>query len=384
VKHDPSATSPTPPTVSSISRVVRGRLSGYAVAVVLGGFALALGSRLPTHVGLKVPFIAINSLFIVLSAWLGGVWPGLVCTALCVLGAAQWLEPAGSLRVQDPAEVVGLAIFTTVGVGLSVICEQLRRARKSAERAAELERHARRIRDDVMAVVAHDLANPLVAIDANAALLEREDRDGSDVLRRRATTLHRSVRRIRRMLLDLLDTATLETGDVSIAPSPQPPAGLLSEAADLYREEAEGCSVQIVLDAPGEAPAVMADHDRVLQVLSHLTGRALRLTPPGGQLRLSAKPQDHHVRFAVNDAGHEARPKEEDHRSGVSDRVFRAPGSAESGRGAVRLSLAKAIVEAHGGQVEGPTQDTPGGAFSFTLPLAGPYASASAPGDTGC
>jgi signal transduction histidine kinase len=334
----------------------------YLLAVALGTLAVALGHWTPMLMELKVPLLAAASLFVGICAWLGGLGPGLVCTALCVLSAAEWLEPNRSLRVARTAEVLGLLIFTIVGVGLSVICEQLHRAQRAAYRAAELEHGARRLRDEVITLVARDLANPLVTIDANAELIEADSAGDPlhAVLSKRASILRRSVARIRRMLLDLLDIAALETGEVSVSPTPQPSSTLLDEAADLYHEDADAKSVSIVLSAPDHAPCVWADHDRILQVLSHLTARALRATPPGGHLQLSVEPHDTFARFALREIGRDERPE-------VALRFFHALQTQDDGR--VRMALVEAIVKAHGGEMTVPTTHSieP---LSFTLPLA--------------
>jgi signal transduction histidine kinase len=352
--------------IASANATPAARAWPYLLAVCFGALSLALARWAPPVTELKVPLLAAESLFIGISAWIGGLGPGLVCTALSVLSVAAWLEPHGSLRLQHPTEVVGLAIFATVGVGLSVICEQLRRARMAAFRTAELEQGARRLRDEVIEIVARDLANPLVAIDASAELIESESAGAPEcdvlhgILSKRASTLRRSVARMRRMLLDLLDVAALETGEVYVTPAPLAASTLLDETADLYREEAEAKSVGIVLNAPPDGPRVWADHDRILQVLSHLTSRALKAAAPGGHLLLSVEPYETFARFGLREVGQDERPE-------VALRFFHALRGQDDGR--VRLSLAEAIVKAHGGEISVPTAHSieP---LAFTLPLA--------------
>jgi signal transduction histidine kinase len=335
-------------------------VSSYALAVGLGVVALAIGHWTPTRPDLTVLFLAVESIFVALSAWRGGLGPGIVCTALCLVSTAEWLEPARSLSVEHPAELVGLFLFVPVGVALSVICEQLRRTRAHAQRAAELEHAARRLRDEVIGMVTRDLSHPLVAIEVNAELIERDARaDGRDLLKKRTKILHRSVARMRRLLLDLLDAANLETGDVVIHPSPVASGQLLGEAAELCRDEAEARKVRIVLDTPADAPRVRADRDRILQVLSQLVTRAVKVLPVGGQLLLSVEAHATHARFTVCES---ARAESER----VSERFFHAMNDDEGG---ARLSLAAAIVRAHGGEVCRPSV-RPAEPLSFTLPIA--------------
>jgi signal transduction histidine kinase len=345
----------------------RGPLRRYAVAVGLGGLAILLGCLVSPYWHLRVPLTALSGLFVVLAAWLGGIGPGVVCTVLVVLGVEAWLLRQGTLSVGSQA--VALVVLGSVGVGLSVICDQLLRARRGAERAADLERRSRRIRDRIIGIVAHDLANPLVAIDVNAELIDRAASESPlrEEFQRRTGTLHRSVVRIRRMLLDLLDAATLESGKISVAPSPLPAAHLMRETADLYREDADRSSVALRLETPGDPPEVWADHNRILQVLSHMTNRALMLTPQGGQVTLRVERIDGSACFAVHpNQGAEPQTAER------ADATAPAPEELdEGGDSTLRVSLAKAIVEAHGGRLlpeRGGEARRDG--FAFTLPVA--------------
>jgi signal transduction histidine kinase len=336
----------------------RSAILRYAVALLLGLGALALGHFLPAQWNLKVPLMAVTSLLIAFSAWLGGLGPGLVTTALCTVAAADWLPPPGSLSVREPAEITGLAIYGAVGVALSFICEQ----RRAAIKTSELEHGGRSIRDEIMQIVARDLTDPLVTIDGSAELLEHAAGPGEegDTLRKRAVTIHRSVARIRRMLLDLLDARALETGDLSLRPSLAEPGNLLREVAELYSEEAEARSVEVTLKTAPSMPTVSADHDRVLQVLSHLTNLAIRFASSGGQVTLNANPQDGFTRFSVHEHG-------ADERLHVSKAVFH-DSIENGGPDSVRLSLARKIVEAHGGRFQIESEGRRGSTFAFTLP----------------
>ena len=356
-----------------LGRHERGIVLRYGVAVALGGVAFVLAHVVPTLVSLKVSFITFYTLLIGLSAWLGGIGPGLACTALCALGVAYWLEPPRSLAIAAPEEVIGLVIFCMVGVVLSLLSEQLHRsqraertAREAAERAANLERAAREMRDEMMAMVAHDLRSPLSAIDLGAAAINRAagQYPTGEGLRQHAAALHRIVGRMSAMLRDLLDTAALDSGKLSVTPAPEPCDGLLTETVALFRTEAEVRAVTVTTEVPSDALRVLADHDRVLQVLSNLTGNALRFTPRGGAVTLRVDPFDGYVRFSVHDTGRGLSDEELPH---LFERFFRAP-SARGGGVGLGLYISKAIVEAHGGTIRAESGDGRGSTFSFTLP----------------
>src|SRR5262249_52781604 len=149
-----------------------------------------------------------------------------------------WLEPAQSLSISAPEEIVGVFTFGVVGVGLSLIAEHLHRSRRAeyaarlkAERAAELERAAREMHDAMVAMVAHDLRSPLSAIGLGIAAIDRTapPNPAGTALHHRAATLHRIVTRMSFMLGDLVDSAALDAGRLSVTPKPEPCEALLDE-----------------------------------------------------------------------------------------------------------------------------------------------------------
>jgi signal transduction histidine kinase len=347
----------------------------YGLSIALGVGALVLSQILPTIGVLKVSFVAFFTLLIGLSAWFGGLGPGLICTALCALGVADWLEPPRSLAIEAPEEVVGTIIFVIVGIGLSSLAEQLHRARRAergareaAERAAALERAAREMRDEMMAMVAHDLRTPLSAIRLSVAALDRRTQTsaGVDAWHERADALLRMVRRMNVMLNDLVDTAALDAGKLLVSPAPEPCAALLGETVSLFLPEAEQRAVRLAAEASGGSLQVLADHDRVLRVLENLTSNALKFTPKGGSITLAVEPAEGCVRFVVHDTG---RGMNEAERSHVFERFARAPREQGGGTG-LGLHIAKAIVEAHGGTMRVESAEARGSTFSFTLPSA--------------
>ncbi len=358
-----------------LPRGLRRDVLRYGVATALGGIALVVGHELPTLASLKVSFITSYTLLIGLSAWFGGLGPGLLCTVLCGLGVAEWLEPVQSLAIQAPEEIAGTVMFGVVGMGLSLICEQFHRAQRAeraargaAERAAALERAAKEMRDEMMAMVAHDLRTPLNAIDLGVAAIDRaagQDPAG-DAVRRRVATLHRIVGRMSIMVHDLVDTASLDAGKLTVDATSQPCDALLGETIALFGVEAEARDVRIATDVRAGAQRVLADHDRVLQVLSNLTQNALKFTPRGGSITLGAERVDGQIRFAVHDTGCGLGAEELSH---LFERFFRAPRALGGGTG-LGLFISKAIVEAHGGTMHAESTEGRGSTFSFTLPAA--------------
>jgi signal transduction histidine kinase len=218
----------------------------------------------------------------------------------------------------------------------------------------------------VLAVVSHDLQNPLSAIQVNAQLLAESlpRTPGRDAERTRSQRIVRSVGHMKRLISDLLDSARLESGTIAMVRAPEAPAHLVGEALE-GTSPPEGTRVRLESDVEPGLPPCACDRERVLQVLGNLLGNALKYSPPDGRVRLSARRDGAAVRFTVADEGPGVRPE---HRVRLFQRYFRAE---ERGRGAgLGLYIARGIVEAHGGRIWLEPDEQPGARFSFTLPLA--------------
>jgi signal transduction histidine kinase len=227
--------------------------------------------------------------------------------------------------------------------------------------------HATKVRDEVLGIVAHDLRSPLNSISLWTQLVERLlQKLGSADLQTRSQEALGSIasacRRMSRLIQDLLDVARLEAGRLSVTMSLQTPASLLREAIDQASPEATG--FQLHLEAPEAAPPVLADRDRILQVFSNLLGNALKFTPAGGEIWVGARVEGEQVRFHVRDTGPGIPPESLAH---IFDRFWQANRTDRRGAG-LGLSIAKGIVEAHGGTIQVESEPGRGSTFSFTLP----------------
>jgi len=235
-------------------------------------------------------------------------------------------------------------------------------------RTIESERNAQRAiaaREQLVAVVSHDLKSPLATISlATGHLLDQLPAQETDV-RRAVQRIGRSADRMGRLIRDLLDLARLEDGRLSIEPRSQGVTALLNDVVELFRAEAAAKSLRLERHqvAP-EAERACFDRERIVQVLANLVGNAVKFTPPGGQITLEAQRAGHEVILSVRDTGPGIPEDERDH---VFDPYWQAKETAQLGTG-LGLSIAKGLVELHGGRIWVAGEPGTGSTFSFSLP----------------
>ncbi|MGK3988576.1 ATP-binding protein [Sorangium sp. So ce136] len=229
---------------------------------------------------------------------------------------------------------------------------------------------ATRARDDLLAIVSHDLRNPLNTIAITASLLrsdllQRKDGEEDDAVQL-VDRMDRGIQRMTRLIEDLLDASRIEAGRLVVSPRVERGGALVREALEAAASlaEAKGCRVtQGPLDAGLE---VLADRDRVLQVFSNLLGNALKFTPKGGVVSVSLCRVADLARFSVADTG-PGIPSE--HQPHLFDRYWKASQESRTGAG-LGLYIARGIVEAHHGTVAVESTLGHGTTIHFSLPLA--------------
>lgn len=227
---------------------------------------------------------------------------------------------------------------------------------------------ASQARDEVLAVVSHDLRSPLGTVSMGAAMLRRSMTAPTGRLAEDLEIINRisrSCKRMERLIEDLLDASRLDSGGVVVTPRALPVADLVQEALDAATLEAAAGKVKVV--AGDVAPLrVMADRDRVLQVFSNLVGNALKFTPADGTISLAVERAGDLARFTVTDTG-AGIPAE--HLPRLFDRFWKGDRSGRHSAG-LGLYIARGIVEAHGGNIAAESEPGSGTTFAFTLPLS--------------
>jgi signal transduction histidine kinase len=219
---------------------------------------------------------------------------------------------------------------------------------------------AARARDEILAVVSHDLRGPLHAISLATEALKDEI---SGPAGRYLGAIERATGRAERLIADLLEASAIENGALTLARAPIDAGAILRQAAAEHELLAKESGGKIVAHIPAEPVLVQADRDRVLQVLGNLIGNSLKHAK-GAPIEISVERKDAEALVAVRDHGPGIAATELPH---VFDRYW--TGRTKKGGAGLGLAIAKGIVSAHGGHIAVDSQQGQGARFSFTLPL---------------
>lgn len=239
---------------------------------------------------------------------------------------------------------------------------------REARRAAEA---ATRARDDMLRVVSHDLRNPVAGVLMGTRMLRRRLEEGDPGLEILAG-IEIAAERQRRLIRDLSDVASIETGRLSIERRPHEVTALVRSGVRTFETMAERRGITLDWTAVEHLPPVLVDHDRIVQVLVNLLDNALAVTPEGGRVWMEAAAGEGHVELSVADTG-PGIPVEDQER--VFERFWRGEQATWSGGGSgLGLAIARGIVEGHGGRIHVESEPGRGATFRFTLPLAEPDA----------
>jgi signal transduction histidine kinase/DNA-binding response OmpR family regulator len=255
------------------------------------------------------------------------------------------------------------------GSDMALADELARRASIALEHARlyQTAQQATRARDDLLAIVAHDLRNPLNTIFMSTELLlELESLDALPAERRHIATIRRSAEQMNSLIEDLMDVKRIETGQLAVEPRPLRLGSVIREALDLLRPVAQSRGQSIDEDISDDLPGASADPGRIQQVVSNLVGNALKFSLTGGRVMVSAECVASEIRIAITDTGPGITADQLPH---VFGRFWQGQRSDRRGIG-LGLAIAKGIIDAHGGRIWVESRAGEGATFYFTLPTA--------------
>jgi light-regulated signal transduction histidine kinase (bacteriophytochrome) len=276
------------------------------------------------------------------------------------------LRPRTSFEIWK-VEMAGISTKWTHGDLFAA--NDLRRSALENDLARQVhkERQAVQARDELVAVVSHDLRNPMTVISMLCGMMQKSfSSDGSHSSKRIASaidTMQQAASRMNVLLEDLLDTSRIDAGRYTIHPQPLDVSQIFEDACSLLTPLATAKAIDISFHAEPNLK-INADPERLFQVLSNLIGNAIKFTPQQGSVGISAMSVGDEIVFSVRDTGEGIKPEQLPH---VFDRYWTVKEGNPNGTG-LGLYISKGIVQAHGGKLHAESQPGKGSEFSFTVP----------------
>lgn len=227
------------------------------------------------------------------------------------------------------------------------------------------------LKQSFLASVSHELRTPLVAIEKSVSLLlSKTTGPITEAQQQFLDISERNLKRLSRLINDLLDLSKLEAGKLDIARASVSVGEVIDEAAASFETWAKTKNITIDKKIDKDLPQVSADRDRLMQVMVNLIGNALKFTPGGGSIFLAASSDSakNVVQVSVADTGIGI---DKDKLGKIFSKFYQVGervSSDISGTG-IGLSIAKEIVELHGGKIWAESEKDQGAKFIFTLPL---------------
>jgi len=172
------------------------------------------------------------------------------------------------------------------------------------------------------------------------------------------------------MVQELLELSRIESRQVPLRLKPTPAADVVLPPVERLRPQAERASLRLIVDLPADLPPVLADAERMRQVITNLMHNSIKFTPSGGQVTLSAEPAGNEVIISVCDTG-VGIPADDLPR--IFERFYKADRARSGGGTGLGLAIAKHIVLAHGGRVWAESVEGRGSTFYVVLPTLTPH-----------
>jgi len=270
---------------------------------------------------------------------------------------------------QIAAAAPGIATRLRRARGLSDAClkgerQQNLRDLLTAQIARDAADAALTDREELLSVFGHDMRSLMSVLSVNAEMAASESPGGAEGLE----SFQRTVRQMDRLISNVLDLARVRAGKFNVILDKRNASDLVAEAVGVFRPLASARAVSLESRLPESDLPVHVDSDRIFQVLSNLFSNAIKVTPRGGQISVSAARRDHSVQIAVHDTG-----------KGIAEtdlhRLFNPFCQLDRGdrKGlGLGLFISKSIVQAHGGTIWAESRLGSGSTFFFTVPAARP------------
>lgn len=227
---------------------------------------------------------------------------------------------------------------------------------------------ANRQRRQMTADIAHDLRTPLSVI---LGYMESLSTGKLEPTPETFEIMYEKGMHVQHLIDDLRILALADAGELALVVRPVDPEALLEHTALAHMIQAQENEIDLRVESAKDLPEIKVDPERITQVLSNLVSNALRYTPEGGEIVLSAESDDAFIRLGVRDTGSGIEPEDIPH---IFDRFYRSDSARRQdsamGESGLGLAIAKSIVAAHGGDIDVSSMIGEGTTFTISLPLA--------------
>lgn len=313
---------------------------------------------------------------IVVSTWSGGKTSGLIATVLSFFSLGFFLrQPFTDYSVLH-SDLPLLLVFLLLAMVMIYLADfrrrsemQLRRTneeleKRVAERTAELEK-ANTVKDEFLGMVSHDLRTPLNSI---LGWLEIAERGGvaNESTAKALSVIKRNAVMQSELIKNLLDVTAMVDGKLKLDLRAVNLSSIIDAGSQRFYPSIAAKKIKLERDIEDGIPPILADQDRLSQVIDNLLANAIKFTPPDGLIRIGLKKIGSHVRLTVEDTGTGIDPELLPH---VFDRFRQGRSPRDRHSVGLGLSIVKQVIEAHGGRVEANSHGRgKGSTFVVTLP----------------
>jgi signal transduction histidine kinase len=326
---------------------------------MIGWLLLEAGSRLWVPDSAEALFLRNLTSASLLSA-LVAVLLALVLGGLLAYTLTRSLRELTEATVEIADGKLGKQVKVRTQDELGELAASFNRMSKDLERATQARRQ-------MTADIAHDLRSPLSVLTGYSEALSDGKLVGDPEIYQ---ILNQETRHLGRLIDDLRTLSLADSGELPLLLQSIAPAELIIRAANAHRVQAEACQISMTVDAEPGLPEIRVDVERMAQVLGNLLRNALRYTPEGGKILLSARRVGEQICLAVRDTGIGISPQDLPY---IFDRSYRGDQARQSGEGETGLGLAivRSLVEAQGGTIEVESQVGTGSTFKVLFRSSG-------------
>lgn len=223
------------------------------------------------------------------------------------------------------------------------------------------------VRRDFVSNVSHELRTPLASLKALTETLQQGALTDPPAAQRFLSQMDDEIDNLTQMVQELLELSRIESGKVPLQKKEITPFAVIDPAVKRMTLQAQRSSLELLNASPETLPEIAVDSSRLQQVLVNLIHNAIKFTPPGGRIEVSAHAEEKFVIFSVQDSGIGIPP---DDLARIFERFYKADRARTSGGTGLGLSICRHLVEAHGGKIWAESRPGEGSTFFFSIPIA--------------